>query len=130
LILHLPLTDYNQQSVVSSGCSRVVLGLRYKDEWREDNNIINGINDAGMNLNVIDSHRIILGTKIGQGRFGQLFRGFYITNDQEGQTGMQSVALKVIGRTTCDQLTMRQAKIIASFNHPEYYRHSLYRRKP
>ena len=33
LILHLPLTDYNQQSsVVSSGCSRVVLGLRYKDE--------------------------------------------------------------------------------------------------
>ena len=118
LILHLPLTDYNQQSVVSSGCSRVVLALRYKDERREDNNIINAINDAEMNFNVIDSHRIILGTKIGQGQFGQLFRGFYITNDHEGQTVMQSVALKVIGRTTRDQLTMRQAKIIAAFNHP------------
>ena len=94
LIIHRPSTDYNQQSVVSSGCSRVVLGLRYKDEGREDNNIINGIHGAEMNLNVIESHRIIIGTKIGKGQFGQLFRGFYITNDQEGQTVMQSVAIK------------------------------------
>jgi len=115
-LVHLVSTF--QLSVVRSGCSRVVLALRYKDERREDNNIINAINDAEMNFNVIDSHRIILGTKIGQGQFGQLFRGFYITNDHEGQTVMQSVALKVIGRTTRDQLTMRQAKIIAAFNHP------------
>ena len=97
LILHRVTSsscDYNQQSVVSSGCSRVVLGLRYKDEGREDNNIINGIHGAEMNLNVIKSHRIILGTKFGQGQLGQLFRGFYITNDQEEQTVMQSVAIK------------------------------------